>query len=391
MMRKLKSFRFVVAFILVASVVAPSAPMASAIIGGKTDQTTKAIVVGLYYEPIKPLQTWCSGVVIAPTWVLTAAHCVFKNGKIDPYSQFISVATTDGFSGITSTKSPALSVIVYPGYDENTSKGDIALIKVNDVFGGNFASIATDTEVADSETTFSQAMAVGFGKISQSGPTSTTGLEVPLTLWSQSDCKRQWSYGTSFFSGFVCSQGRPSATVCNGDSGGPLFVTVGGQRKLAGVLSFGSAAGCGINFTVHTRVNTYIDFLRQYALGAPPVIIPALPTPPTQVITDIELPTLPSFAASKPIFLPKFSISRPFQLVLSGSTKCSIYIDSATSLKGVTVRVFIGRATSKAVKTIILDEFGDSEFRVSNSCANIRKNGVYVSRTDSSVKTQAIE
>ena len=223
------------------------------------------------------------------------------------------------------------------------------------------------------------------------GPTSTTGLEVPLTLWSQSDCKRQWSYGTSFFSGFVCSQGRPSATVCNGDSGGPLFVTVGGQRKLAGVLSFGSAAGCGINFTVHTRVNTYIDFLRQYALGAPPVIIPALPTPPTQVITDIELPTLPSFAASKPIFLPKFSISRTFQLVLSGSTKCSIYIDSATSLKGVTVRVFIGRATSKAVKTIILDEFGDSEFRVSNSCANIRKNGVYVSRTDSSVKTQAIE
>jgi hypothetical protein len=53
--------------------------------------------------------------------------------------------------------------------------------------------------------------------------------------------------------------------------------------------------------------------------------------------------------------------------------------------------VFIGRATSKAVKTVILDEFGDSEFRVSNSCANIRKNGVYVSRTDSSVKTQAIE
>ena len=391
MRRKLNSFRFVVAFILVASVVAHSAPMASAIIGGKTDQTTKAIVVGLYYEPIKPLKTWCSGVVIAPTWVLTAAHCVFENGKIDPYARFISVATTDGFSGITSATSPALSIVVFPGYDEGTNRGDIALIKVNDVFGGSLASIATDAEVGNSESTFSTAMAVGFGKISQSGPTSTIGLEVPLTLWSQTECQKQWSYFTSFFSGFICSQGRTSAAVCSGDSGGPLFVTVSGQRKLAGILSFGSAAGCGINLSVHTRVNTYIDFLRQYALGVPAVIIPDLPVAPSQPITDVELPTLPTFTASRPINLPKFSVSRIFQLVLTGTNRCSIYVDSAASLKGSPMRIFIGRTSTKPIKIVTLDEFGDAQFNSLYSCASIRKNGIYIARTDSSVKTQAIE
>lgn len=72
MRRKLNSFRLVVASILVASVVAPSAPMASAIIGGKPDVTSKSIVVGLYLRD-RPVKTFCSGVLIAPTWVLTAA------------------------------------------------------------------------------------------------------------------------------------------------------------------------------------------------------------------------------------------------------------------------------------------------------------------------------
>ena len=363
----------------------------SAVIGGKTDQTSKSIVVGLYYEPIKPWKTMCSGVVIAPTWVLTAAHCVFENGKIDPYARFISVATTDGFTGVTSARSPALSIVVFPGYDEGTNRGDIALIKVNDVFGGSLASIATDAEVGNSESTFSTAMAVGFGRISQNGPTSTVGLEVPLTLWSQTECQRQWSYAISYFSGFICSQGKTSAAVCSGDSGGPLFVTVSGQRKLAGILSFGSAAGCGINLSVHTRVNTYIDFLRQYALGSPVVIIPDLPVAPTQPITDVELPTLPTFTASRPINLPKFSISRIFQLVLIGANRCSIYVDSATSLKGSPVRIFLGRTSTKPIKMVTLDEFGDAEFKSLYSCASIRKNGIYIARTDSSVKTQAIE
>lgn len=390
MRRKLNSFRFVVAFILVASVVAPSAPMASAIIGGKPDMTSKSIVVGLYLRD-RPASTFCSGVLIAPTWVLTAAHCVWENGTWWSLASLIGVATTDGFTGVTSANSPALSIVKYAGYDENSHRGDLALIKVNDVFGGAYANLASDLEVASSESTFSSATAVGFGLTSQNGRTSTIGLEVPITLWSQSACQRQWPYPIDFFSGFICSQSSTAATVCNGDSGGPLFVNINGERKLSGILSFGAAKGCGTNFGVHTRVNTYLDFLRKYALGTPAVIVPTLPDLPAQVGTEVELPTLPVFAASAPITLPKFSQSRIFQLVLTGTNKCTVYLDSDAVLRGIKVSIYFGRTATKPSAQLIFDEFGDAKFKTTKSCSSLRNSGIYVMRSDSSVKTQAIE
>src|SRR4029079_7933703 len=51
--------------------------------------------------------------------------------------------------------------------------------------------------------------------------------------------------------------GAPSETQnCDGDSGGPAFVTTGGKRRLMGVVSrsFDDKAPC-VSGTIHTRVD----------------------------------------------------------------------------------------------------------------------------------------
>ena len=108
-------------------------------------------------------------------------------------------------------------------------------------------------------------------------------------------------------------------------------------------------------------------------------------------VVDVELPTLPVFTAIRPIILPKFSASRTFQLVLSGTKNCTVYLDSATSLRGVQIKVFTGQKSTKPVVEPVLDEFGDVEFRTTLSCSKLRTTGVFVMRSDSFVRTRAIE
>jgi uncharacterized protein (TIGR03382 family) len=56
--------------------------------------------------------------------------------------------------------------------------------------------------------------------------------------------------------------------TCNGDSGGPVFITRNGQEEIAGITSYGDDA-CQ-QFSSSTRVDTDLDFLdEQVALADP--------------------------------------------------------------------------------------------------------------------------
>jgi hypothetical protein len=80
-----------------------------------------------------------------------------------------------------------------------------------------------------------------------------------------------------------------------------------------------------------------------------------------------------------------------FQLVLIGANKCTIYLDSAEGLRGTKARIYFGRTTTKPSTQLIFDEFGDAKFKTTKPCSSLRNSGIYVMRSNSSVKTQAIE
>ena len=88
----------------------------------------------------------------------------------------------------------------------------------------------------------SKATVIGWGKTSgkQSFSSARTLQELGVTVISQAECQRQWSYGK----GRVEVGGpkmcfKSDGASCHGDSGGGMFLKKDKQRSLIGVCSYG--------------------------------------------------------------------------------------------------------------------------------------------------------
>lgn len=235
---------------------APAA-VTAAIVSGTADSQDPA-VVGIGTRRLDcdaRLAVHCSGTLIAPRLVLTAAHCALGPS---------SAGTLEVLFGSDSADPAAVlrrvaEVQVHPDYRADGDPADLALLLLAD--SAPVAPVALNSTALDGSAVGQSVRLVGFGQ------TRPTG-EPP----------GQKRTGTATLSVVQSTQLRivpgPSLS-CHGDSGGPLLSSASGSELLIGVITTGDP-GCAA-YGLNVRVDAFLrDFILPGVARAQ-----AAPPPPT--------------------------------------------------------------------------------------------------------------
>jgi V8-like Glu-specific endopeptidase len=178
----------------------------------------------------------CSGVLVSPSYLLTAAHCATGASPAQMRISFGSSA--DSFGNTTCAAEPeggtAVAVVRHP-------VADAMLVEL-----ATPVQVPAPVSIAGVvPSPGTQAVAAGYGLTEQ----NTAGARLFIR-----------TVVTNAANDLVTVDSGADAGACAGDSGGPLFVETGGARwQLAGVLHEGSASCTGVDvFTAAAALATWI-------------------------------------------------------------------------------------------------------------------------------------
>ena len=228
----------------------PTGTTESPIVGGKLETGWDG--VGL----LRDLASGgCTGTLVQPSFVLTAAHCVVGS---KPY--LASFFTGPDVKGTTGIWREAIQLIPHPSYDGKNSSYDIALVRLS----APLSSTPVHTMNSASFTSAFNGQDVFYVGYGVNDPVSRTGSGVKRSGTMELDSYDTWTYQSHY-------QGT---SVCFGDSGGPGLLQIGGGWKIIGVNSSasGSTTPCD-GMTRHVRVDAHLSWInQQLATPAPDCI-----------------------------------------------------------------------------------------------------------------------
>jgi len=236
---------------------------------------------------------YCGGSLIAPGWVLSAAHCA-GNGSRVQIGRWDLSDNTEEYENIEVDYE-----LVHPDYDNSSLDNDFMLLKLKTDSQYPPVSIDNDSQIiyngADVTT-------IGWGATSHRGTSSDVLLEVEVNIVGNNECNMDYFGGIT--ENMLCAA-RPGKDACQGDSGGPLVIRGDSHTEdvLVGIVSWGYGCARPTYPGVYTRVSKGHDWISEYVSFGSGSKYPSL-EPSAQPVNPTTLPTDesgPSDDASEPV------------------------------------------------------------------------------------------
>jgi secreted trypsin-like serine protease len=217
-------------------------------------------------EPDMARALLCGATLLAPDWVLTAAHCTYE-GEIPILPAALDVVL--GGSNLASGGTERIGVaeiVRHPQYDPVGNDYDIALLRLTR------DSLQPTVELLPAAlgawlTPGRQATIIGWGAQLEGAP-----FEVPLELrearvpiYDQRRCMQDNAASGVITDRMVCAgYAGGGVDACQGDSGGPMLVDGGrGWSWQAGITSFGQGCARPNRPGVYARLSALEGFVKH--------------------------------------------------------------------------------------------------------------------------------
>jgi len=197
---------------------------------------------------------YCGGSLIAPGWVLSAAHCADYGSRVQ-IGRWDLDDNSEDYEDIEVDYE-----LVHPDYDYSSFDNDFMLLKLKTDSQYPPVSVNDGSQTTDAGT---DVTTIGWGRTSSQGAPSDVLLEVEVDIVGNTECNLDYDGGIT--ENMLCAA-RLGKDACQGDSGGPLVIRGNSYSEdvLVGVVSWGYGCASPNYPGVYASVSKGYNWISKY-------------------------------------------------------------------------------------------------------------------------------